>query len=98
MTLSEPPEISGHGTSWPDADASSTVLPRPRDAQVSVQWLRDGVAVAGATRSTYKLSKADLGHRVTAQISARRAGYRKLVTKAPSTAHGAVAAPGRRPR
>ncbi len=84
MVLSEPARISG--TARPGQTLRlDHGLPRPRDARVSVQWLRDGVAVAGATRSTYKLSKADLGHRVTAQISARRAGYRKLVTKAPST-------------
>ena len=84
MTLSEPPTITG------SAHPGQTLTlehgaPRPRDAEVSVQWLRDGIAVAGATRSTYKLGKADLGHRVTAQISARRAGYRNLVTKAPPT-------------
>lgn len=84
MTLSEPPTITGSARPGQTLSLEHGA-PRPRDAQVSVQWLRDGVAVAGATRSTYKLGKADLGHRLTAQISARRAGYRNLVTKAPPT-------------
>lgn len=80
MSLTGSPTISGGNR--PGQTLSLTHgTPRPRDAQVAVQWLRDGVAVAGANRSAYTLSKADLGHRVTAQVSARRKGYRNFVAK-----------------
>lgn len=84
MSLTASPSISG-GSRPGQTLTLVHGSPRPRDAQVSVQWLRDGVAVAGATRSTYTLGKADLGHRVTAQVSAKRRGYRSLVAKSRST-------------
>ncbi|MDZ5460819.1 M10 family metallopeptidase C-terminal domain-containing protein [Azohydromonas lata] len=33
------------------------------------QWLRDGTAIAGASRSTYKLAEADVGHAVNVRVS-----------------------------
>lgn len=38
------------------------------------QWLRDGKAVRGATRSTYRLVKADRGHRVAVTVTASGPG------------------------
>jgi surface antigen len=85
MTLSDPPAISG-GTRPGQTLTLERVVPTPRDAKVSVQWLRDGVTVPRATRSTYVLSAADLGHRLTAQVSVSRHGYRRLVAKAAAPA------------
>jgi len=44
-------------------------------ASLSRQWLRDGTPIAGATGSTYRLTKADRGHRVQLQVKAVRTGY-----------------------
>jgi surface antigen len=85
MSLTSSPTISG-GTRPGETLTLAHGRTRPRDAQVSVQWLRDGVPIAAATRSSYTLTKADLGHRITAQLSATRKGYRNLVAKAPLTA------------
>jgi surface antigen len=85
MSLTSSPRISG-GSRPGETLTLAHGLTRPRDAQVSVQWLRDDVPIAGATRSTYTLTKGDLGHRITAQVSAKRKGYRNLVAKAPLTA------------
>jgi surface antigen len=85
MSLSEPPTVSG-GTRPGDTLTLVHGVAHPRDAQVSVQWLRDGVAIPGATRSTYTLTATDLGHHVAAQVSARHEGYRNLVSRSRSTA------------
>jgi surface antigen len=55
----------------------------PRGARVSLQWLRDGVPVAGATHATYRLGTGDLGRRVTAALSAHLTGYHDLTAQAP---------------
>jgi hypothetical protein len=36
---------------------------------MSVQWLRDGVAVSGATGTTYTLGDADVGKQISAQVT-----------------------------
>jgi surface antigen len=84
MSLTDPPTITGQ-TRPGQTLTLGPVVTDPKDATKSVQWLRDGVAVAGATGSTYTLGVADLGHRLAAQVTATRTGYRKLVTKAPAT-------------
>ncbi|APZ54164.1 hypothetical protein [Salipiger abyssi] len=38
-------------------------------ADMSYQWMRDGVAISGATESTYLPVQADVGHRITAQVT-----------------------------
>ncbi|MDF1602434.1 CHAP domain-containing protein [Nocardioides sp. YIM 152315] len=48
---------------------------RPRDASTAVQWLRDGQPIAGATAATYTLAAGDLGSRISASVTASRAGY-----------------------
>ena len=44
----------------------------------SYQWKRDGKAIAGATRSTYRLVAADGGKRVSVTVTGRLAGYTTL--------------------
>lgn len=58
------------GGSWTPAATSTTVA-----------WYADGVAIPGATRTTLSLGPAQLGRRITAVVTARRAGY----DPAPST-------------
>jgi hypothetical protein len=41
----------------------------------TVQWLRDGRAIAGATGRHYTPTRADRGHRVTAEVTFSRPGY-----------------------
>ncbi|MBA2952773.1 CHAP domain-containing protein [Nocardioides sp. MAH-18] len=48
---------------------------RPAGTTVAVQWLRDGQPIAGATAATYRVTKDDLGTRVSAQVSIAKAGY-----------------------
>lgn len=47
----------------------------PTPSRTAVQWLRDGVAIDGATRTTYVPTSADLGHVLGTKVRYARAGY-----------------------
>ncbi|SDC89628.1 family 43 glycosylhydrolase [Nocardioides lianchengensis] len=59
------------------------------------QWLRDGAAIRGATASRYRLAAADVGRRISVQVTARAgsgpAGVaRSVATRAVAKATGTV--------
>ena len=39
------------------------------------QWYRSGKAIAGATKSTYKLTSSDKGKKITVKVTGKRTGY-----------------------
>jgi hypothetical protein len=41
----------------------------------SYRWLRDGVAIAGATGTSYKATPTDAGKLITARVTGKRSGY-----------------------
>lgn len=45
----------------------------------TVRWYRNGVAISGATSSSYRLTRADRGRRITVRVSGRKSGYSTLV-------------------
>ncbi|MFD5599469.1 hypothetical protein ACFWHR_05375 [Leucobacter sp. NPDC058333] len=55
--------------------ARAAVANWPSGAALSYQWKRDGAAIAGATRSSYAFIAADVGARVTVQVTGRSTGY-----------------------
>jgi hypothetical protein len=48
---------------------------KPSGVKLSYQWLRSGKAIKGATKSTYKLAKADKGKKITVKVTGKKAGY-----------------------
>ncbi|MCL1839284.1 MAG: hypothetical protein FWG47_08275 [Propionibacteriaceae bacterium] len=46
----------------------------PAKVVVKYQWLRDGKAIAGATSSSYKTVKADLGKKISVKLTGSSAG------------------------
>jgi surface antigen len=58
---------------------------KPAGTAVAVQWLRDGQPIAGATAATYQVAQADLGTRVSAQVSITKAGYTTVALTTPKT-------------
>lgn len=51
----------------------------PSGITFTYQWLRDGRAIAGATRSTFVIRRTDKGHRISVRITGRKAGYTTVV-------------------
>jgi hypothetical protein len=52
---------------------------QPKSWQVSYRWLRGGVPIAGATKSSYKLTGADAGLKISVEMSVARTGYQSAV-------------------
>jgi CSLREA domain-containing protein len=59
-TVTEDQVLSADTSGISDADGLGAL---------SYQWLRDGVAIAGATNSTYTLGGADVGTQISVQVS-----------------------------
>ena len=47
----------------------------PPDIAFTYQWRRDGIAIAGATETTYAPVAADVGHTLTVYVTGTAAGY-----------------------
>jgi len=58
----------------------------PSETTPAFQWLRSGVAISGATSSTYTLTATDLGKTLAVKVTASKAGYTSLATTSASTA------------
>ncbi len=58
----------------------------PSGATRTYQWYRDSTKIKGATKSTYKLTKASKGHRITVTVTGRKSGYTTTSKKSPVTA------------
>jgi DNA/RNA endonuclease G (NUC1) len=67
------PTVSGTPT------VGSTLTAKPGTwspaATLAYQWLRDGKAISGATKSTYKIATADRGHKLSVTVTGSKAGY-----------------------
>ena len=61
--------ISGVATEDQTLTASNTLADADGLGVISYQWLRDGVAIGGATNSTYTLGDADVGATITVAAS-----------------------------
>jgi hypothetical protein len=53
----------------------------PKPQSYSYIWLRDGKAIAGATKQGYRVAQADMGHKLTANVTVKATFY-SLVTQA----------------
>ncbi len=47
----------------------------PSAVKSKYQWLRDGKAIKGAAKSSYKVVKADKGHKLSVRVSVSATGY-----------------------
>ncbi|MFH9863023.1 hypothetical protein [Streptomyces sp. NPDC017202] len=56
----------------------------PAATSYTYQWKRNGISIAGATKSTYVLVKADKGQRITVKVTARRYGWTNGSATTPS--------------
>lgn len=58
----------------------------PKDVTLKHQWMRNGVPVLGAVRSTYKLTAADTGKGITVASTAAAAGYQNVTVRSATSA------------
>jgi hypothetical protein len=75
-------------TGVPRVSSLLTVKPgswSPAGVVFKYQWLRDGVAISGATGSVYTPVKADLGRKISVRVSGSLAGYTAASTTSPQT-------------
>ncbi|MFT3889484.1 MAG: CHAP domain-containing protein [Arachnia sp.] len=64
---------------------------KPSGVKLTYQWLRDGKAISGATKSSYTPSADDQGKRLTVKVTGSKAGYTTASKTSSSTA--TIAAP-----
>jgi hypothetical protein len=76
------------GNNWVGQTLTATIGTWDTGAVLTHQWLRNGVAIAGATGHSYKLVTADIGAKITFSTTGTKAGF---VTKTQtSTATAAI--------
>jgi hypothetical protein len=88
LLLTPAPSASGST----QVGSTLTALPGLWDSGVvlTYQWLRNGVAISGATNLTYLLAAADSGAEISVKVTGSKAGYRPVSrTSAPLTASAA---------
>jgi len=79
------PTLSGTATVGSDLTVvAGSWAPAPSSQRF--QWRRDGVAITGATSSTYRLVAADAGTTVTATVTSVKSGYRTTSRTSTGTA------------
>ncbi|MCW2762793.1 MAG: domain containing protein [Marmoricola sp.] len=83
LRLSARPTVTG--TPQPGQTLVLVLPDAPPQSAVAVQWLRAGVAVSGATGRSYRLTAADVGSRLLAQITLSRPGYTTVSTRTTSS-------------
>lgn len=79
------PQITGRPVVGGQLRASSGTW-RPAAVTTSVQWLRDGRAIPGATALTYRPTAADVRSRLQATVTATAAGVSSSATSAATRA------------
>lgn len=63
----------------------------PSDVGLVYQWLRNGVAIGGATATSYKLQASDVAAQISVQVTGSKAGF---VTSSKTSASTPLVAPG----
>jgi len=69
----------------------------PTTDSTTYQWKRNGVAIAGATSTTYQVAPADLGARLTISATGVKAGFVSAVSTSATTAAVVAAVFGTQP-
>lgn len=84
FTTTHAPTISG--TTRVSSTLTAHVTAWSPKASLHYQWNRNGKAIPGATKSTYKLAKADHGSKITVSVKGTRSGYTTKTKTSKATA------------
>jgi hypothetical protein len=74
LTATPVPKISGTAKVGKVLTAQSGTW-GPSPVSVSYQWQRNGKTIAGATKSTYTVKKADAGQKITVKVTGKKTNY-----------------------
>lgn len=74
LTRTPTPTISGTGKVGKTLKAKAGTW-SPSKVTVKYQWLRDDQPIAKATKSSYKLAKADAGRRISVRVTGSKSGH-----------------------
>lgn len=74
LTKTPTPAISGTGKVGKTLKAKAGTW-KPSKVKLKYQWLRDGEPIAKATKSSYKLAKADAGRKISVRVTGSKSGY-----------------------
>ena len=85
LTASPTPKVSGSTTFGKTLTATPGTW-KPAKVTLKYQWLRDGIAIPGATKKTYKLGVADIGTKVSVQVTGSKSGYNSVIKTSKATA------------
>ncbi|WP_423847997.1 CHAP domain-containing protein [Aeromicrobium sp.] len=58
----------------------------PSDVTLKYQWLRDGVIITGATKTSYTITTADIGHAMTISVTGSKSGLTSRTASSTPTA------------
>ncbi|WP_425956344.1 hypothetical protein [Xylanimonas sp. McL0601] len=78
-------EPTVEGTAQVGAMLTATTTDWTPAATFAYQWLREGVAIEGATASTYSLVPGDLGAAISVRVTGSADGYEPLDQTSPAT-------------
>ena len=87
LTASPVPVIKGTAKKLRTLTVSTGTW-KPAKVTLRYAWYRDSVLIVGATKSTYKLGVADVGHRINVEVTGSKAGYDSVVRGSLPTAVG----------
>ena len=74
LTAAPTPSVSGTARVGKALTAKAGTW-KPEKVTLSYQWLRNGTAIRGATKSSYTLTAGDAGTKVTVRVTGKKAGY-----------------------
>jgi hypothetical protein len=77
--LSKTPTPTVTGTTKAGKSLSARAGTWDSGVKLSYQWLRNGVAIKGATKATYKLAAADKGKKISVKVTGTKPGYVTVV-------------------
>ena len=77
LTSTPTPKVSGTSKVGYTLKASAGTW-APGTVKLRYQWQRNGVNIAGATSTTYKLTRTDRGKKVTVKVTGSRTGYKSV--------------------
>ncbi|MFB9314524.1 hypothetical protein [Nocardioides plantarum] len=78
--------ISGSAVAGKTLRATSTVVSTPAADRYAYQWLANSSPISGATATSYRVRSADRGKRITARVTAVKAGFPSRSVSSPATA------------